>query len=122
MTRILLDLLLFSLALGFVEALYKPAMRQLTRNKVQRWAPKALEVIDPLLPVWLQMGVSGKEMEAKVQAFLEGMTGESWSQPELDELFQTLDVRVTADQVSQMGATTASEEPPASVLDTSTTG
>ena len=122
MSRALVDLLLFSVALGFIEAIYKPAMRQLTRNKVQRWAPKALEVIDPLLPVWLQMGVSGKEMEAKVQAFLEGMTGEPWSKPELDELFQTLDVRVTADHVSQIGSTTASVESSADSLETSTTG
>ncbi len=98
--KYVLDLLTFFLTLGFVEAVVKPIARKWTQRKILAIAPVLLQKLDAILPDLVQSG-DGCDLEAKVRAIAEELTGEDWGDADLDPLFQMFDIRKTADFLQQ---------------------
>lgn len=92
------DLVLSFLMLGFIEAVVKPIAKRFVQRKILKYSPVVLEAIDKQMPQLLG-ACDGKELEQIVKTKLEGLTGESWNQDELEEVFKIFDIRITADRV-----------------------
>jgi hypothetical protein len=95
--RLILDAIWFLAALGVVEALIKPVVKQLVQRQVLRAAPLLLQHLDQNFPQWVGE-CSGAELENRVRQLAEELTGEDWSNVNLDPLWQRFDPRVTAER------------------------
>jgi hypothetical protein len=95
--RIIIDVAIGFLTLGFIEAVVKPIAKRFVQRKVLKYTPALLEYLDGQLPRLLGQ-YNGKELEQIVNAKLEELTGETWSKAELDQVFGIFDVRITADR------------------------
>lgn len=96
----LLEALWFVLMLGIVEALVKPIAKQAVQRQVLKAAPELLQRLDPLMPQWLAE-CNGAELELRVRALAEEVTGEDWSQVSLRPLWQLFDPRLCAEHTSK---------------------
>jgi hypothetical protein len=92
------DLVLSFLMLGFIEAVVKPIAKRFIQRKILKYSPVVLEAIDKQMPQLLG-AYDGKELEQIVKTKLEGLTGETWNQDELEEVFKIFDIRITADRI-----------------------
>jgi hypothetical protein len=90
-----LDLALSFVLLGLMEALVKPIAKRWTQRRLLRHAPSALALLDRQLPQLLGQ-LNGQQLAEVVRHKLESLTGESWSDRELDQLFSLYDPRLTA--------------------------
>lgn len=95
--RIIIDVTLGFLTLGFIEAVIKPIAKRFVQRKVLKYSPILLEYLDKQMPQLLGR-YSGAELEQIVNAKLEELTGETWNKSELDQVFGIFDIRVTADR------------------------
>jgi hypothetical protein len=95
--NLLFDLITAFLILGFAEAVVKPIAKRFVQRKILKYSPIVLEAIDKQMPQLLG-AYDGKELEQVVKTKLEGLTGESWNQDELEEVFKIFDIRITADR------------------------
>ena len=93
MIRILLDFV----AIGLTAAIVTPIAKRVVKRKLIRWGPAAMELLDRELP-HLFGRYSGTEITAMVRTRLETLTGESWSDADLNDVFQLYDPRITADK------------------------
>ena len=93
MIRILLDFV----AIGLTAAIVTPIAKRVVKRRLIRWAPTALELLDRELP-HLFGRYSGVEITAMLRTRLETLTGESWSDADLDDVFTLYDPRITADK------------------------
>lgn len=91
----LADLACSVLLLGLMEALLKPIAKRWVQRRLLRHAPAALALLDRQLPQLFGQ-LSGEQLEAIVRHKLESLTGESWSDAELNALFALYDPRLTA--------------------------
>lgn len=98
--RWLADAVWFVLALGLVEAVVKPISKLLVQRQVLRLAPLLLQRLDAVLPQWL-LECDGAELEQRVRALAEELTGESWQQVDLAPLWQLFDPRICASRQAQ---------------------
>ena len=89
------DLAVSFLLLGLVEALVKPLAKRWMQRRLLRYGPAALALLDRQLPTLFGQ-LDGPQLEAIVRHKLESLTGESWSDGDLDALFALYDPRFTA--------------------------
>jgi hypothetical protein len=92
------DLLFSFLLLGLIEGLIKPVARNLFRKKLFAIAPQVLERLDSVLPTVLGRS-SGEEIESYTRRVLHEMTGEDWSDVDIEPLFSMFDIRKAADSL-----------------------
>lgn len=97
MLRLIVELVFLSIGIGFAKAIVEPVMKKLFKNKVIRFAPVALKLLDEKMPGLLGKR-TGEEIEQLVRETLESATGESWSDDEINFIFKAYDVRVGADR------------------------
>lgn len=97
MLHSLLDIALVFIGIGFSKAVVEPVAKRVFKNRVMRFAPAALKLLDEQVPGLLGKW-SGEEIEQLVKQKLESITGEDWSQKEIDLVFQLYDVRVGANK------------------------
>ena len=95
MIRPAADAVFFFVGVGVTKALIEPIAKRVIKNKVMRFAPAALKLLDEQIPGLLGKW-SGEEIEQLVRQKLESATGESWSKQEIDSVFQLYDVRIGA--------------------------
>jgi hypothetical protein len=96
--RFLIDGAIAFLLLGITEAVIKPIAKQWIKRKIIKFAPVAFEILDKEMPELLK-AYNGKQLEQVVRAKLETLTGESWSDSDIDEVFKLYDPRITADNI-----------------------
>jgi hypothetical protein len=89
------DAIFFFIGAGVTKALIEPIAKRVIKNKVMRFAPAAMKLLDDQIP-GLFGELSGEEIEQLVRQKLESVTGESWSKQEIDSVFQLYDVRIGA--------------------------
>jgi len=93
MIRLLLDFI----TLGLTAAIVTPIAKRVVKRRLIRWAPTAMDILDREMPQ-LFGNRSGKELTDMLRTKLEILTGESWSDADLDDLFRLYDPRITADK------------------------
>jgi hypothetical protein len=93
----IVDAIIVFLGIGFSKAIVEPVARNIFRQKVIKYAPAALQLLDSQVPGILGEA-SGEDIEKMVREKLEKLTGESWSKKEIDSVFQLYDVRVGANK------------------------
>ena len=91
------DLSVSFLLLGIVEAVVKPIAKRWVQRRILRSAPAALELLDRQLPQLFGQ-LNGKQLQDVVRHKLETLTGEQWSDREIDQVFSLYDPRITANQ------------------------
>lgn len=84
------------LLLGLTTAIVAPIAKRFVKRRLIRWGPVAFELLDRELPQLFGQ-YSGAEITAMVRSRLEALTGESWSDADLDQVFELYDPRITAD-------------------------
>lgn len=88
------------LLLGLTTAIVAPIAKRVVKRRLIRWGPVAFELLDRELPQLFGQ-YSGAEITAMVRSRLETLTGESWSDADLDQVFHHYDPRITADRSLQ---------------------
>lgn len=96
--RLVIDLALGFLTIGFIEAVIKPIAKRFVQRRILRVAPAVFELLDRQMPQ-LVTQLDGAQLTAIVRHKLESLTGESWSSPEIETIFSLYDPRVTADKL-----------------------
>ena len=96
--RLILEAIIFFITLGIVEAIIKPIATWWVKRRVLKLASVVLESLDKKMPELLKTH-NGKQLEQIVRTKLEELTGESWSDGEIDEIFKLYDPRITADKI-----------------------
>lgn len=97
----LFDLLVAFLALGVIEAVIKPLAKRWAQRRLLAAAPAVLQYIDSLLPE-LVLTCTGPELESRVRAAFEEVTGESWAGADLNPFFALYDIRLAAAHLSKL--------------------
>lgn len=93
MIRFLLDFI----AIGLTAAIITPIAKRVVKRRLIRWAPTAMDILDREMPQ-LFGNRSGQELTDMLRTQLETLTGESWSDSDLDQVFELYDPRITADK------------------------
>lgn len=92
-----MSLILDFIALGLTAAIITPIAKRVIKRKLIRWGPAALEILDREIPSMFGRH-SGQEIADILRTKLETLTGESWSDSDLDQVFELYDPRITADR------------------------
>jgi hypothetical protein len=95
--RSIIDIAIAFLLLGFTEAVIKPIAKQWVMKKIVKYTPAVFEILDKQMPELLK-AYNGKQLEQVVRTKLETLTGESWSDRDIDQVFKLYDPRITADK------------------------
>jgi hypothetical protein len=93
----LTSVLLAFILLGVQEAIIKPIAKTLIKRKIIKYAPAAMQYLDERVPAAFSR-YNSKEMSYQLKARLESITGESWKDNEINEMFKIYDPRITADK------------------------
>lgn len=93
MIRLLIDFI----AIGLTAAIITPIAKRVVKRRLIRWAPTAMDILDREMPQ-LFGNRSGQELTDMLRTQLETLTGESWSDSDLDQVFELYDPRITADK------------------------
>lgn len=98
--RLLVDLVIAFLSIGFAEAVLKPLAKWFVERRIRGVAPVVLAELDRHLPQLLQAG--GREaIESFVRGELEAATGQAVPQGDVERLFALFDPRMTADRLQK---------------------
>jgi hypothetical protein len=95
--RIVVDLAVAFLMMGAIEAVIKPIAKRFVQRRLLAVAPAVLALLDQQMPQLLGQ-LNGEQLELVVRRKLESLTGESWSEKEISQLFELYDPRITANQ------------------------
>jgi hypothetical protein len=95
--RFIIDIAIAFLVLGITEAVIKPIAKQWVMKKIVKFTPVVFETLDKQMPELLK-AYNGKQLEQVVRTKLEMLTGESWSDRDIDQVFKLYDPRITADK------------------------
>ncbi len=93
MIRFLLDFI----AIGLTAAIITPIAKRVVKRRLIRWAPIAMDILDREMPQ-LFGNRSGQDLTDMLRTKLETLTGESWSDSDLNQVFELYDPRITADK------------------------
>lgn len=93
MIRFLLDFI----AIGLTAAIITPIAKRVVKRRLIRLAPTAMDILDREMPQ-LFGNRSGQELTDMLRTKLETLTGESWSDTDLNQVFELYDPRITADK------------------------
>lgn len=93
MIRLLLDFI----ALGLTAAIITPIAKRVVKRRLIRLAPTAMDILDREMPQ-LFGNRSGQDLTDMLRTKLETLTGESWSDSDLNQVFELYDPRITADK------------------------
>lgn len=93
----MIKLLIDFIAIGLTAAIITPIAKRVVKRRLIRWAPIAMDILDREMPQ-LFGNRSGQELTDMLRTKLETLTGESWSDTDLDDLFRLYDPRITADK------------------------
>jgi hypothetical protein len=93
----LTSIFLAFILLGVQEAIIKPIAKTLIKRKIIKYAPAAMQYLDERVPAVFSR-YNSKEMSYQLKARLESITGESWKDSEINEMFKIYDPRITADK------------------------
>lgn len=102
MIEAVIDAFFFFVGVGFAKAIVEPIARRVFRQKVMKYAPIALQFLDAQVPGLIGTA-KGEDIEEMVRKKLESLTGENWSQSEIDSVFQLYDVRIGATKALSNG-------------------
>jgi len=92
-----IKLLIDFIAIGLIAAIITPIAKRVVKRRLIRWAPIAMDILDREMPQ-LFGNRSGQDLTDMLRTKLETLTGESWSDTDLDDLFRLYDPRITADK------------------------
>lgn len=98
MVAVLYNLGISFLTLGVVEAIIKPTAKKIVQRKIIKFAPLVYKAIDPMMP-YLLVRYSGPELEQIVRRKFEELTGEDWSQADIEPFWRWYDPRKNADHL-----------------------
>lgn len=93
MIRLLIDFI----ALGITAAIITPIAKRVVKRRLIQWAPTAMDILDREMPQ-LFGNRSGQDLTDMLRTQLETLTGESWSDSDLNQVFELYDPRITADK------------------------
>jgi hypothetical protein len=85
------------ISIGIEEALIKPIAKRFVKKKIIKYAPVAMQFLDEQMPRMIVQN-TGDGIGASLRKRLESITGESWEDKEIDEMFKIYDPRITADK------------------------
>jgi hypothetical protein len=88
------------LLLGVQEALIKPIAKTLLKRKIIKHAPAAMQFLDEKMPGAFSR-YNARDLNTQLKERLESITGESWGEKEVDEMFKIYDPRITANKCIQ---------------------
>jgi hypothetical protein len=98
--HVILDLTLAFLLLGVVEAVVKPIAKTYAKRRIVKVLPLVLDWMDDHIYELVDNGDKGPEqLELLVRGKLESLTGESWEDENIDEVFSAFDLRKTFDKL-----------------------
>lgn len=95
-----IDLAISFAVLGIAEALVKPIAKRWVQRRVMQHAPAVLALLDRQLPQLFGQ-LDGEQLQGLVRLKLEDLTGESWSDQEINQIFALYDPRITANHQQQ---------------------
>ena len=84
-------------SIGLEEAVIKPIAKKFIKRKILKYAPMAMNFLDEQMPRLLTQK-DAQDMSILLKETLEGATGESWDEKEINELFEIYDPRITAEK------------------------
>lgn len=93
----MIKLLIDFIAIGLTAAIITPIAKRVVKRRLIRWAPTAMDILDREMPQ-LFGNRSGQELTDMLRTKLETLTGESWSDSDLNQVFELYDPRITADK------------------------
>jgi len=83
--------------LGLTEAVIKPIAKKFIQAKILKYAPMVFDALDPVMPELIAK-YDSKELEVIVREEFEELTGEDWSNVNLNTFWQLYDPRKNADK------------------------
>jgi hypothetical protein len=86
------------LVLGLTEAFIKPLAKRWVQRRLLAATPAVLEKLDKALPQ-MTLNLTGAELESEVRSMFEQVTGEDWSQADMNPFFELFDIRIAADHL-----------------------
>lgn len=93
-----LDLVYAFAVLGIVEAVIKPVAKRIVQYKILKYGPLVLKALDPVMPDMISR-YSSEELELIVREKFEEITGEDWSDINLNLYWRLYDPRKNADSI-----------------------
>jgi hypothetical protein len=94
-----LDLFVSFILLGLTEALVKPAATYWARKNIIKWTPVALSYVDQILPDFV-LSEATVDLDRLVRDKLSAVTGEDWSNKNIDYFWHVYDPRVTLSKLN----------------------
>jgi hypothetical protein len=94
------SLALAFLFLGVQEALIKPIAKTILKRKIVKHAPAAMQFLDEKMPGAFSR-YNARDLNIQLKERLELITGESWGEKEIDEMFKIYDPRINANKCIQ---------------------
>jgi hypothetical protein len=83
--------------LGIEEALIKPIAKRFIKRKIAKHAPTAMQFLDEIVPGAFSR-YNANDLNLQLKQRLESVTGESWGEKEVDQMFTIYDPRITANK------------------------
>jgi hypothetical protein len=96
--RLVIDLAIAFLSIGFAEAVVKPLAKRFVERRIQAAAPIVLAELDRRLPELLETG-GRKAIEGLVASQLEAATGQAVRQGDVERIFELFDLRIAGERV-----------------------
>jgi hypothetical protein len=100
MFNFFLGFILSFFILGFVEAVIKPAATYWTKKSLVKFTPLVLDAVDKAFPSFFQ-SQSTIDLDYFVRNTFSQITGEDWTQVNLDYFWKLYDPRVTLTKYTQ---------------------
>jgi hypothetical protein len=100
LVRNISSLALALLLLGIQEALIKPIAKTILKKKIIKYAPVAMQFLDEKMPGAFSR-YNARDLNIQLKERLELITGESWGEKEIDEMFKIYDPRINANKCIQ---------------------
>jgi hypothetical protein len=100
LARNISSLALAFLLLGIQEALIKPIAKTILKKKIIKHAPAAMQFLDEKMPGAFSR-YNARDLNIQLKERLELITGESWGEKEIDEMFKIYDPRINANKCIQ---------------------
>jgi hypothetical protein len=83
--------------LGIEEALIKPVAKRFMKRKIAKHAPAAMQFLDEIIPGAFSR-YNANDLNLQLRQRLESVTGESWGEKEVNEMFRIYDPRINVNK------------------------
>jgi hypothetical protein len=79
------------------EALIKPVAKRFMKRKIAKHAPAAMQFLDEIIPGAFSR-YNANDLNLQLRQRLESVTGESWGEKEVNEMFRIYDPRINVNK------------------------